>query len=164
MVAFVRPVASGMIATALFLLAPEIGISQGKPDAAPLANSADISADKLDVDHEKRTALFAGNVRASFRSFRVSCKRMSLRYTDAGKVEGLVASGSVKVTAKDATAEAETAELDSARGVLILTGSPILTKGPNRLEGARIEIALADGRVEVTKARGTFRLSEGNAP
>jgi lipopolysaccharide export system protein LptA len=135
--------------------------SQDKNTAAPLANTAEISADKLQVDHEKRSAVFEGNVRASFGTFHVSCVRMSLKYTDSGEVDTLKAEGSVKVTAKDATAESKSAELDSGRGVLILTGSPVITKGPHRLEGSRIEVTLATGRVDVMEARGTFRLRAG---
>jgi lipopolysaccharide export system protein LptA len=137
--------------------------SQDKDTAAPLANTAEISADKLQVQSDKRSAVFEGNVRASFGTFRVSCAKMSLKYTDSGEVDRLKAEGSVKVTAKDATAESKTAELDSGRGVLILTGSPVITKGPHHLEGSRIEVTLATGRVDVMDARGTFRLSTGAA-
>jgi lipopolysaccharide export system protein LptA len=140
-----------------------LGVARGedKNAAVPLGNTADISADKLQVDHEKRSAVFEGNVRASFGAFRVSCVRMSLKYTDSGEVAALKAEGSVKVTTKDATAESERAELDSIRGVLILTGAPVITQGPNRLQGARIEVTLASGRVEVMEAKGTFRLNAG---
>jgi len=144
----------------ILLFAPSVAVSQ-TGNAVPLANTAEISADKLEVDHDKRSAVFEGNVRASFSAFHISCTRMSLKYTDSGKVDKLKAEGSVRVTADDATAESKTAELDSARGVLILTGSPIITKGPHRLEGSRIEVELKTGRVDVLEARGTFRLSDG---
>jgi hypothetical protein len=46
---------------------------------------------------------------------------------------------------------------------LVLEGKPLLLKGQNRLEGARIEIHLDSSNVDVFDARGRFAFGEGVA-
>ena len=133
-------------------LAEERRIEQGE---------AEVTADKLRVDHKRRTAQFEGNVRATFKKLTLTCRKMSLHYDDAGEVKSLVASGSVTVIQADVRATASAVKLDSKSGRLVLTGDPVLTKGTHRLTGKRIEVDLASGRAEVQAARGRFRLSKG---
>ena len=123
---------------------------------------AEVTADKLNVDHKNRTADFEGHVRAVFDKLSMTCHKMSLSYDEAGDVKSLKASGNVTVVRDDVRATAQSVRLDSTTGRLILQGSPSLVKGPHRLTGQIIEVDLESGRLEVKEARGTFRLKKAS--
>jgi lipopolysaccharide export system protein LptA len=120
--------------------------------------TAEIKADTLSVDHEKRTAHFEGNVRGTIGVLSVRCARLDITYNDVGEVVSLVAVGGVAVSHRTSTAVCRTARLDAEKGVLVLEGSPVLTRGPHRLEGRRITLHLKSGRLQVDDARGKFSL------
>ena len=86
---------------------------------------------------------------------------MVVSYAESGEVTALLAKGQVIVRSKEAVARAATARLDAVKGLLILEGKPSLIRGPNRLEGSRIEITLSSGRLDVVDARGTFKVGQG---
>lgn len=127
-------------------------------------NAIDISADHLKVDHEKRSAVFEGHIRATFGALRLVCAKMSLRYTEKGEVESLAAWGGVTVTTDDGEAKSESAELDVRAFRLVLKGHPSIERGGNRLEGSQIKVDLKTGKVDVADARGTFRLKMETVP
>ncbi len=129
-----------------------------------LSNPIDISADKLSVNHKDKTAVFEGNVTALFAGLRITCVRMQLVYNDNGEAVSIQIEGNITVISDDTKATAGRATLDSKRGVLVLIGKPTLIRGPHKLEGSRIEVFINSGRVEVTEAKGTFRLRPGAIP
>ena len=122
---------------------------------------AEVRAEKLEVDHSKKSAQFEGKVRATYGELVVNCDRMQLTYNAKGEVVSLKAEGKVVVTRGDAKATATLATLDAKQGVLILKGNPVLVRGENRLEGERITIHLKDNRIDIFDARGTFKLGAG---
>ena len=126
--------------------------------------TAEVQSDRLEVDHEKRHARFEGNVRATHGDLRVRCDRMELTYSIKGEVVTLTADGNVVVTSYRTRAEAHRATLAAKQGVLVLEGNPILVQGENRLAGQRITVYLKDNRIDITQARGTFKLGDGEAP
>lgn len=123
----------------------------------------EVEADRLSIDHRARTASFEGNVVAHYSDLILTCDTMHVTYDESGEIASLKASGKVAVTRADVSATAAAARLDARLGLLVLEGKPVLLKGNSRLEGKRITVSLATGKVEVTKARGVFRLgaSEG---
>jgi lipopolysaccharide export system protein LptA len=124
---------------------------------------AEVRSERLAVDHSKRHARFEGNVRAAYGDMTVRCERMELTYNAKGEVVTLQAEGKVVVTRDDAKATATFATLDAKHGVLVLKGTPVLVQGENRLEGMRITIHLKNNRIDVSEARGTFKLGTGAA-
>jgi lipopolysaccharide export system protein LptA len=122
---------------------------------------AEVRSQKLEVDHNKRSARFEGNVRAAYGDLSVHCDRMELTYNGKGEVVTLKAEGKVTVARGGARATAKLATLDAKLGVLVLSGDPILVKGENRLEGMRITIHLKGNRIDVSEARGIFKLGTG---
>jgi len=126
-----------------------------------LSGVAEVQSDRLEVEHGKRRAKFFGNVKATYRSLKLECREMVVSYSESGGVTALLAKGQVIVRSEEAVATAATARLDAALGVLILEGKPSLIRGPNRLEGSRIEITLSSGRLDVVDARGTFKVGQG---
>jgi lipopolysaccharide transport protein LptA len=154
------------LAALLCLFGPRLS-SAGEKNGAPSASvgrTVDIQADYLAVVHEKKTATFKGHVRAVFGRIRLTCAKMTVRYNDKGEAASLDARGNVTVLTEDAEASAGLARLDVDRGILVLEKNPVVAKGPHRLKGSRIEVQLKTGRVEVSDAKGTFRLKPEAGP
>jgi lipopolysaccharide export system protein LptA len=124
--------------------------------------SVQVEADRLQIDHQRRSATFEGNVRARYGELALQCDSMQVSYDDRGAVVALRATGGVTVRRGDARATANSGRLDARQGLLVLEGSPVLVRGPHRLEGERIAVHLASGRIEVERARGVFQLDLGN--
>lgn len=125
---------------------------------------ADIRADRLEVEHEKRIARFRGNVKAVYGDLTISCGLMIVRYDTEGEIVSLVASERVVVARDEIKAKASSARLRPKESLLILEGNPVLFKGPNRLEGSRIMVHLNSQKMEIEEARGTFLLGNKKEP
>jgi lipopolysaccharide export system protein LptA len=143
------------------LLLAAFAPARAEGQGAEAATTAQVQADRLRVDHGRREARFEGHVRAVYGDLELSCDLMEVSYDERGGVTALRASGHVSVRRGAARATGERAQLDAGRNVLVLEGGPVLTEGPNRLEGSRITVDLASGKLEVTEARGVFRLPPG---
>jgi len=135
----------------LSLLLPLIAIAEP-------VRTVEVEADRLRVDHGDRSAVFDGNVRARYGELTLTCDSMRVTYDEQGEVIALRATGAVAVRRGDARATASSGRLDARRGLLVLEGSAVLVRGPHRLEGDRISVHLASGRLEVERAHGSFRL------
>lgn len=141
--------------TLMLVLLPQIALAQGLD-----RGTAEVNADRLSVDHTNKRAFFEGNVKAVYNKLTVTCDKMELAYDEDGRVVSLLAKGKVTVTRTNARATANTARLDAKKNILILEGNPTLTRGPHKLSGSRIQVHLADGRLEVTDVKGTFKLGK----
>jgi lipopolysaccharide export system protein LptA len=73
-------------------------------------------------------------------------------------VTSLTAEGRVVVARDNTKATAGLARLDARQGLLVLEKSPVLVQESNRLEGERISIHIASGKIEVIGAKGSFDL------
>lgn len=133
----------------------------GAAAAAPAEKtevSAVVSADRLVVSHEKRTARFEGNVEATYRGARILCERLEVRYGDDGSASSFAAEGRVRISRGDIDARAQRVRLDARRFRLVLEGEPHVRKGPQTLRGRRVEIDLRSGEIDVLEAKGVFEL------
>jgi lipopolysaccharide transport protein LptA len=137
------------LSAALLSFADEGGLERG---------DAEVKSDRLEVEHTAGKARFWGNVRAKYANLAISCDEMTVSYDESGGIISLKAVGRVVVARDDATARADSARLDARQGLLVLEGKPTLIKGPNRIDGARIEIHLASGRLDVIQAKGKFKI------
>jgi lipopolysaccharide export system protein LptA len=139
----------------------------GSPHLAVSAErqrTVEIESDRLQIDHRDRTAVFEGSVRARYGELVLTCDSMRVSYDEQGAVVALRATGDVAVRQGDARATAGSGRLDARQGLLVLEGSAVLVRGPHRLEGRRISVHLASGRLEVERARGVFRLDLAGRP
>jgi lipopolysaccharide export system protein LptA len=125
---------------------------QGAPDRV------EVEAERLTIDRTARSARFVGKVVARYGELTLTCDEMTAAYDDRGAIAALEAKGKVGVRRGDATAVAASARLDVKRKLLVLEGAPVVTRGPHRLAGRRIELRLDTGAVEVLEARGSFAL------
>lgn len=148
----------------VFFAAVAMGQAPPTVTAPPLGNAVDISADRLKVHHDQRSAVFEGHVRATVGKLVLTCAKLSLQYNDKGEVDRLSAKGKVTVHTEGTEATAGSARFDVKRGILILEDKPTVIKGTYRLTGSRIEVQLSSGLVDVVDAEGTFQLKAGAAP
>ena len=126
--------------------------------AAKGDKSVEVDSDRLEIDHRARTARFEGNVKATYGDLVLTCSSLSAVYGEDGAVLELDAKGPVTVVRKEARATAGHATLDAARGLLVLSGSPRIVRGPHTLSGKKITVNLETGEIRVLEARGKFRL------
>jgi lipopolysaccharide export system protein LptA len=147
---------AALLVIALLGVAFDPGLLRGDEGAR-----VEVEADRLRIDHRRHSARFEGNVRARYQGLVLTCKSMEVSYDEEGAVVALRASGQVVVKRGAARATAARARLDARQGLLVLEGGPVLVQGGHRLEGARIAVHLADGRLEVEQARGSFRVDLG---
>jgi lipopolysaccharide export system protein LptA len=121
-----------------------------------------ITSDNLRIENEQKKAFFTGNVNARLNRIQFFCQKMVIQYTEKGDLLSVSAMGNVKVSQDNATATAQKARLNVKKNILILTGKPILKKGDNQLSGQRMEIDLKSGRIQIFKARGTFKFGSSD--
>ncbi|MEZ4463693.1 MAG: LptA/OstA family protein [bacterium] len=125
--------------------------------AAPPTETLDIQAARLELDQATGQATFSGDVVVRQGELVLRCAVLEARYGDDGEVDGLVASGGVTVTQGELSARAETARYLRAEDRLELAGHPEVTRGKDRLGGARIVYWPGQGRLVVEQARGRIQ-------
>lgn len=124
--------------------------------AAPTA-PLDIRADRMELTQKSGELRFEGHVSAQQGELTLRCARLLARYGKDGALTELRAEGDVQVTAEGLSARAQSAVYQQAAGTLILTGSPTVQRGEDRLSGATITFWPEAGRMVVEQARGTLR-------
>ena len=114
----------------------------------------DVRAKATEWDLQARTARFTGEVRVTRGDVTLTCDRVEVRYGADDRIDHLAAEGRIRVEQGARLATAEKAEVEGRTGRIVLTGSPVLAEGPNRLEGATITLYLDDKRVTCASADG----------
>ena len=117
----------------------------------------EIVANTLDVQQDRRTATFAGNVVATQGVLTLRADKVTVAYANQGTpntFDRLDATGKVFLSTPQETAQGNAATYDVGTGIITLTGGVVLTRGENVLRGERLVLNLATG---------TSRM-EGGAP
>ncbi|MSP20626.1 MAG: lipopolysaccharide transport periplasmic protein LptA [Alphaproteobacteria bacterium] len=148
--------------------------------AATQMNTRDpieIVANTLDVQHDRRTATFAGNVNATQGVLLLRADKLLVAYATGGApnaINRLDATGRVFLSTPQETAQGATATYDVGAGIITLTGTVVLTRGENVLRGERLVLNLATGTSRMEggagaaggdgRVRGLFVPTEPGAP
>ncbi len=115
----------------------------------------EIAADALEVQQDRRTATFTGNVNANQGTMVMKADRLIVTYSQAGDanaISKLDAVGKVFLSTATETAQGNSATYDVPAGIITLTGSVVLTQGQNVLRGERAVLNLATGNSRVEGA------------
>jgi len=147
-----RPLLLLSAALAATLATASRTIAGEPPDGEPLT----MSADKLDLDVEARSATLAGHVKLSRGAMTVSCPRVEVRYDEAPHVRWAKGVGGVVAEVKGVRAEAPEVEIDFAARSLSLKGGVKITRGEGWITAERASINLATARVSMTEVKGSF--------
>ncbi len=121
----------------------------------------DVGADAIEVESRADRVVFSGNVDIEQAGLHLSAQRVTVAYSDAGRLQinRIDATGGVVVTKGGDRATGASAIYDLDNGLITLLGNVELQQGANRLSGGRMAIDLTSGR-----ARVDGRAAPGGAP
>jgi lipopolysaccharide export system protein LptA len=108
----------------------------------------EIVANTLDVQQDRRTATFAGDVVAQQGVMMLKADKVQVAYGAQGGAntfERLEATGKVFISTPMETAQGNAATYEVGPGIITLTGAVVLTRGENVLRGERLVLNLANG-------------------
>lgn len=156
-----------MIVRAAWLIAAAglISILAG-PAAAQQAGLAfdrtqaiEIEADSLEIDQEKRLAVFAGNVNAMQGQIRLSADTLRVHYAGAAgagqaEISQIDAEGQVFFSTTRETAQGDRGTYDVENGIITLTGAVVVTRGDSVIRGRRVVLNLVTGQSTVDSGDG----------
>ncbi|NMB77306.1 MAG: hypothetical protein GYA21_19530 [Myxococcales bacterium] len=130
----------------------------------------EIRAERLRVEQKERRAVFEEAVEARQGTLTVRCRRLEVSYAGekdrrarAGEILLMQFSGEVEIEQGERRGHCQQASYDRPAGILVCTGDPWVTEGPNRIAGERIEYLLEAGEVRVQRPRAVIRV-EDTAP
>jgi len=132
----------------------------------PREGTSTISSDKLEFDYQDFVARFEGNVRVVDPQFVLTADRILVFFDKDAKtneVRRLDAIGNVKVTSEDRAGSCGKAVYTRATGAIVLTQSPVVSKGENVLRGEKITVWLGESRIDVegdNAAQGRGRVGD----
>jgi LPS export ABC transporter protein LptC/lipopolysaccharide transport protein LptA len=133
----------------------------------------EVTSDSLDVNDQRKVAVFRGDVEANQDSFRIRCAELSAFYkgqaglmdavspgTEAGggtktssELTRIEARKEVRVTAKDGqTATGDWADFDAKTNKIVMGGNVVLSRGKNMVRGTRLLIDMTTGESKIDTA------------
>ena len=123
-----------------------------KTEKKPLTPT-EITADSLEYGIEAKLIVFSGNVKVLDSQLDIAADKMLVTLNDQNEVSKIVAVGNVVLSKADSQALGETAEYDVEKGLVVLSGKPVLKNPAGEIRGAL--------RVVYAREEGTFRTDGG---
>ena len=146
---------AGLLALGFALLA---ALAQAQ-NRAQTEQPIEITADQLEVQQDKRLAIFRGNVLAIQGTMRLRAARLVVHYRPTKKgstaesgISSIEASGRVFFSTAEETAEGDSGVYDVDGGIVTLDRNVVLTRGDNVIRGNRLVLNLETGRSKVEGA------------
>ena len=128
--------------------------------AAPLAviegEVLDVSAEHVDVDVERGSALLTGNVTARIGDLEVRCPTIELSYDESPRVKWARGKGGVHARFKGVEATAPAAELDAKSRTVTFSGGVRLARGRGWMSAERATLNLESGKVSLQEVKGSI--------
>jgi lipopolysaccharide export system protein LptA len=115
-----------------------------------------MSADRLDLDVEAKTALLTGHVKLARGAMSLSCPRVDLRYDHVPHVTWARGSGGVVAEVRGVRAEAPDVEVDLGARTMELRGGVRLTRGDGWITAERASIDIATAKVTMSDVKGSI--------
>lgn len=133
--------------------------AQTRPRIEP-TQPIQITADRLDAYHEKRTVIFSGNCVATQGERTIKADRLTLKYKEdrspAGKsapeaataanLDKIEAAGHVQITEGERVVTGDGALFDQEAQKITVTGNAVLHEGAQIIRGERIVVFLNENR------------------
>jgi lipopolysaccharide export system protein LptA len=131
-------------------------------DPAPAGGEAlSMTADRLELDLEAKTAVLSGHVKLGKGGLTVSCPRVDVRYDQVPHVTWVKGTGGVVAEVRGVKAEAPEAELTLSSQLLELRGGVRLSRGEGWLTAERASIQVSTGKVTLTDVKGSIPVKPG---
>jgi len=132
-------------------------VAQDLP-GGPSSEPVKVTADRLEADDTTRTLKFAGNAIARQGDVSIASDQLTIEYLgEERQVKQIVAEGNVKIVQGDRVATGQRAVYDRLQEQIILSGSPMVTEGPNSVRGDEI-VLFMDGRRSLIKGGPSGRV------
>jgi lipopolysaccharide export system protein LptA len=161
-----------MLAAAGLMLSSGIAAAQSSVDASKLkaasaneAGAVDITADKMELQQDKKRAIFTGNVDAVRGNVRLKSQSLVIDYDEVKKgdtserqFKTLQADGKVVVTSKGQVINSDWAKMDIGANKIVMGGNVVVTQGATVLRGTQLNIDLNTGQSQLSggRVRGRF--------
>ncbi len=152
------PRALAVLAMRLAIAAPLL-TAAGSITAEPRAEAEPaltMTADRLDLDIEAKTAVLTGHVKLARGAMTLSCPRVDVRYDHVPHVTWAKGSGGVVAEIKGVRAEAPEVELDLGTRVLDLRGGVRVSRGDGWITAERASINIATAKVTMSDVKGSI--------
>lgn len=108
----------------------------------------EVRSDSLTVDNTTGETVFSGNAVLGQGDMRLAAQTITVVYApgDNARIRRLEAVGSVTLVTAAEAAESDSAVYDIEGGTVRMSGSVLLTQGPNTLSGDRLTVNLRTGQ------------------
>lgn len=117
----------------------------------------DIRSDTLSLDYKHKLVKFQGHVRAEQAGTELSSDNLQVEYAkDFHEIERMIANGNVRISQGRRWATGDHAVLDQRAHTVVLTGSPVVHDGADKIAGRRITVYLNTGKSVVEGARAVI--------
>jgi lipopolysaccharide export system protein LptA len=136
--------------------------AQAGPLAVVAGETLDVTADSLEVDMARGSAVLDGNVHAVLGDLQVDCDKVEVRYDEAPNVRWARGSGGVNARAKGFAATAAAVEVDIQRRNVRLEGSVRLTRGRGWVTADSATIDLNTRKVVLNDVKGSIPVQTPN--
>lgn len=122
------------------------------------AGGMTIVSDRIEYDYKELIIAFDDHVKVTDPRFTMTCDRMLVFLEGTNQIKRVIAIGNVDGTQPDRHATCDRAVYERATGEIVMTGSPVLTRGADRVTGAKITVFQNDQRV-IIEGGGRVNLS-----
>ncbi|HVU01902.1 MAG TPA: LptA/OstA family protein [Polyangiaceae bacterium] len=128
--------------------ADSLGVVEGQ--------ALDVSAERLDVDVERGTALLQGSVSAKLGDLEVHCPTVEIRYDRSPRISFAKGTGGVTARLKGIDATATTVEFEAASRTVTLDGNVRLSRGKGWVTAEHATVDVATGKVSLQEVKGSI--------
>lgn len=139
--------------------------TQNGTGTSDIAGSIIVKSNTFEIDNNKKTVTFSGDIDAKRDDFTINCQKMILFYLNEAGEKGsnevstrigkIFASGKVRITRSDGSvASSEEAVYYRDDEKLVLTGGPLIRRGDDFVEGTIITLYLKENRSVVEGSEG----------
>jgi len=139
-----------------------------------------VSADRLEVREDGKTAVFSGHVEAVQGDMKLTASEIRVYYRPGGTsgpdgkggkdgstsqfITRIDATGDVAIETPQESAKGDWAIYDVDQNILTLGGSIEITRGENKVEGQRLVLDMGSGRTQIESGDGTGRVKGTFSP
>lgn len=136
------------------------------PKPKPTANEGskakllELSADRVDIDVEAKSAVLEGHVKLARAGISMGCARAEARFGDGFSLVWAKGTGGVSAEVKGVNVQAPQVEVDFAKQTMSFSGGVKLTKGEGWLSAQRATVRLDTGKVSMSEVEGALLLGQ----
>lgn len=128
----------------------------------PAAGSTVITSDELHMDQVNHVAVFTGNVVTTGTNFNMKCQEMTVNFDKAGKIDNIVAKGSVVIVQPGRVTKCGQAIYYRDEDRFDLSDQPVINDNGKIISAPKITIFRSKQSL-YTSGRSTTTIPEGSA-